>query len=293
VGVGLLVLAFGRFHPYAPWPLLHLLPVFSSQHVPSRWMLPALLVLACAAASTGERLLVRAGRTRALLEIVAVVAVGWMANDISHISRTSLTRTFGRPAPVIPDPLRAFKMLQHVPPELDYDPGEWAPSTLTAVMANVGSLDCNTFPGFNNYTRGQNGRSPGLGARVVGDPLYRGEAYVAEGHATATVVRFSPNAVDVQVDGARPGDHVVLNQNWDPGWRVDGTPSVAREDTVSGTLTAGTELVHFRYFPKTEWLGILIFLVAAMAPFLGPLRRRWKRSRSAPIAGTAPSPSPP
>jgi hypothetical protein len=292
VGAGLLVLAFGRFHPYAPWPLLHLLPVFSSQHVPSRWMLPALLVLACAAASTGERLLRRTGRARAVLEVGALLVAGWLVHDVCHVTRTSLTHTFGRPAPAIANPMGEFRTLQHVPPELNYDPGEWAPSTLSAVMANIGSLDCNTFPGFNNYTRGQNGRSPGLGARVVGDPAYHGEAYVAEGEGTARVVSFSPNAVDVQVDGARAGDSVVLNQNWDPGWTVNGSASVPWDDTVSGTLTSDSELVHFRYRPKTLWLGVLLFLVAAAAPAVGPLRRRLRRGRGAPTPGSEPSPLP-
>src|SRR5579859_2208872 len=42
VGLVLLVLGFGAFDPHAPWPLLHHLPVFQSQHVPSRWMYPAI-----------------------------------------------------------------------------------------------------------------------------------------------------------------------------------------------------------------------------------------------------------
>lgn len=296
VGVALLTLAFGRFFDYAPWPLLHLLPVFSSQHVPSRWMLPALLLLACAAAGAGERLLLRTGRARALFEIAAMLVAAWLARDLAHIGRTSLTHTFGRAGPVIHDPMAEFRTLPHVPPELAYDPGEWAPSTLSAVMANVGSLDCNTFPGFNNYTRGQNGRAPGLGARAVGDPQYRGEAYVAERTGTAKIVGWSPNAIDVEVEGAKPGDHIVLNQNWDPGWSANGDRATAWNDCVSIVTTRDSQVIHFRYRPKTLWLGILLFLAAVAALSARPIARGIARVRArirapAVTPGSAPSPS--
>jgi hypothetical protein len=279
VGVALLTLAFGRFDDYAPWPLLHLLPVFSSQHVPSRWMLPALLLLACAAASTGERVLARSGRARGVLEIGTLLVAAWLVRDLCEVVRPSLTLAFGRPPPRITDPMGEFRTLQHVPPELAYDPGEWAPSTLSAVMANIGSIDCNTFPGYNNYTRGQNGRSPGMGAHAVGDAEYRGEAYIAERHGSATIVAWSPNAMDVQVDGALPGDHLVLNQNWDPGWSASGTKSVAWTDCVATVVTSGSQLTHFRYRPRTLGLGILIFLLAIAVCVATPMARRWRRRR--------------
>jgi hypothetical protein len=281
VGVALLTLAFGRFDDYAPWPLLHLLPVFSSQHVPSRWMLPALLLLAVAAVSTAERVLVRSGRARGVLEVAMLLVAAWLVRDICEVVRPSLTLAFGRASPHVTDPMGAFVTLQRVPPELDYDPGEWAPSTLSAVMANIGSLDCNTFPGYNNYTRGQNGRSPGLGAHAVGDREYRGEAYVAERHGSARIVAFSPNAMDVQLDGALPGDHLVLNQNWDPGWSANGEQSVAWTDCVSTVVSPGSQLVHFRYRPRSLWLGILLFLLSIAACAAGPMARRVAQRRAA------------
>jgi hypothetical protein len=277
VGVALLVLAFGRFHEDAPWPLLHLLPVFSSQHVPSRWMLPALLLLACAAASTAERLLARAGRARALLEVATLLAVAWLVRDICQVVAPSLARAFGRAPPHVTDPMAEFRTLQHVPPELAYDPGEWAPSTLSALMANMGSLDCSTFPGYNNYTRGSSGRSPGMGAHAVGDAEYRGEAFVAERHGTATIVAFSPNAMDVQVEGALPGDHVVLNQNWDPGWSANGERALAWSDSVATVVTTGSQRIHFRYWPRTLWMGMVIFVLAIAATLATPIARRLRR----------------
>jgi hypothetical protein len=272
-GLLLVSLAFGRFFDYAPWPLLHLMPVFSSQHVPSRWMLPALLLLACVAASTAERLLRRTGRARALLEVAAVIGMAWLARDICKVDRVPLVHTFGRAPPAIADTVGDFRTEKHVPHAIDYDPGEWSPSTLSALIANVGTIDCNTFPAFNNYTRDHNGRAPGLGAHGVGEPQYRGEAFVAEGNGTARITKWSPNVVEVLVEGARPGDHVVLNQNWDPGWRANGSAAPAWHDTVSAVLVTGSESVRFQYRPRTLWFALLVFVVSCGAVAWPWLRR--------------------
>ena len=64
LAVLLVLLGFGAFHEYAPWTKMHLLPIFKSQHVPSRWLYPATLVLALVFASVLERGLRRLGRAR-------------------------------------------------------------------------------------------------------------------------------------------------------------------------------------------------------------------------------------
>ena len=274
VGLVLLVTAFGSFSDYAPWALLHRMPVFSSQHVPSRWTMPALLFVACAAASAGERLLARTGRMRWLMEIGATVVAFHLVRDIREVDSAPLMHTFERPVPSIPDSVGGFRTYKHLPPDVEYDEGEWAPATLTAFIANVGSIDCNTFPGYNNYTRGGSGRSPGMGAFGIGDVDYRGEAYVAEGRGTAQIVRWTPNSVDVRIEGATPGDHVVLNQNWDAGWHANGAPAVAWHDAVASTISSSSTTVRFRYWPATLWLGISVFVLSAFAPMAATRARR-------------------
>ncbi len=60
LGVILVALGFGAFHPEAPWTLLHKLsPVFRSQHVPSRFLYPAILVLGLVAAAGLGRVITR------------------------------------------------------------------------------------------------------------------------------------------------------------------------------------------------------------------------------------------
>jgi hypothetical protein len=219
---------------------------------------------------------------RGLIEIGAMMYVAFMVRDLCEVVRPPLTHTFGRAMPAFADALTPFRTLEHVPAEIEYDPGEWSPSSLSALVANIGTIDCNTFPGFHNILRGRSGRLPGLGARGVGDGAYRGEVYVAEGRGTAEIAGWTPNAVEVRVEGANPGDHVVLNQNWDPGWSADGAAALSWHDTVAGVVPSKSATVRFRYRPRTLWVGLTAFALSIAALVWLPTarkRRAWIRAR--------------
>jgi hypothetical protein len=145
-------------------------------------------------------------------------------------------------------------------------------------MANIGTIDCGTFPGLVNYTRSSNGRTPGLGAFGKGNGAYRGEAYVVDGKGTATITRWSPNAVDVLVEGADPGEHVILNQNWDPGWSASTGRVLDWRDTVAAPITAPTQTVRFRYVPRMLGLGLAVFFLT-VAALVVPSLLRWRARR--------------
>ena len=191
--------------------------------MPSRWLYPSLLFLATVTASVFERGLRRAGRARAWLEVAMLPAVAWIAFDIASVSRLAMGHAFVNHMPKVAESTGPFHTEITLPRELDYS-SDYAPPSLPAEMANIGTIACGTFPGLNVYVRDQDGRLSGLGARGRSDPLYRGEAYVAEGLGTAEIVSFSPNAITVKVTGSQAGDHLVLNQNWDGGWRANGEP---------------------------------------------------------------------
>jgi hypothetical protein len=251
-------LGLGAFHEYAPWPLLHHLPVFKSQHVPSRWMYPAILMLTVTAAAVGERALRRAASARAWLEILSLAGVAWIAADVARVARVPITHMFATPMPVVVDSMEPFHTEVHIPPSLDYQ-SDWVAPTLTAVLANIGTTDCGTYPAFHNYFRDHQGHIPGLGARGVGDKDYRGEAFVAEGVGTAEIVKFTPNEFTVAVHGATPGEHVVLNQNWDPGWSARGAKTEELGERISARVDSAEQTFVFRYRPLAWWPGLGIF----------------------------------
>jgi len=270
-------LALGRFSPMAPWALLHdYVPVFQSQHVPSRWFYPAVLLLLASAAAAFERLLRRVARGRVLLEIALLAIGGYVGFDIASQSRTELANTFLHAGPSVQPSVGPYHQEKTAPPALRYPVPDWAPPALPAMVANVGVIDCVTFPGLNTYYRDRKGQIPGLGAKGVGDPDYRGEAYFASGSAEAEVERWTPNVVSVRYTGAAEGDLLVLNQNWDPGWSAE-HGVVNWRDTAASPVSAGSGVVVFRYRPRFFVLGCVILFATTFALVLPPRARRRRR----------------
>jgi hypothetical protein len=105
---------------------------------------------------------------------------------------------------------------------------------------------------------------------------------------SVAVSRWSPNAVEVRVAGATPGQQVVVNQNWDPGWSVDGARALDHRDTVAAPVTAANQTFHFRYRPPLWWPGCALFVATVAALFLA--RRASRRRR---VSARAPASSRP
>jgi hypothetical protein len=191
-----------------------------------------------------------------------------------------MMHVFGNHMPAVTESTGPFHTEIKIPREMDYAP-DYAPPSLPAEMANIGTIDCGTFPGLNVYVRDQNGRVSGLGARGRGDPLYRGEAFVPDGVGHAEVVSFTPNAITVRVTGAQAGEHVVLNQNWDAGWKANGDPVLNWSDTIAAQVHEPDSTIVFRYRPRLWYPGLAAF-VATLAGivFAYVAQRRIRRHAS-------------
>jgi hypothetical protein len=266
-GVVCFVLGFGRFSDWAPWALAHdHLPIFESQHVPSRWLYPGALVLIVAACAIVERMLVNRDR-RWLLEIALLSLAAYISLDIGLEAQRPLTGAFARHLPPMQDSLDEFHTERAMPASMRYDVGDWAPPNMPSMIANIGVLECNTFPGFNSYYRDKQNHTPGLGAKARGDAEYHGEVFTASKQGTVAIDAWSPNAVTVSVIGGRVGDYLVLNQNWDPGWMANWRGVVDYHETVATQLTSPDEVVTFRFIPRFLFLGCLLF-AGAIAAFV-------------------------
>ena len=113
-----------------------------------------------------------------------------------------------------------------------------------------------------------------MGARGREASDYRGEAFTASGIGTAKVVSFSPNEIVVEVAGATIGDRVVINQNFDPGWSVDGRATSAYREAVAGVLQSSNGRLTFRFWPRGLSLGLVVLglTLAGLAGF------HWRRA---------------
>lgn len=282
LGCVVVVLAAGSFSRYAPWPLLHHLPIMSSQHVPSRWLFPGLLLLVCGAAAGLERWLVRSGKRRTSIELVGLVVVAIAVIDIGSVARLPLTDMFKLQGPSVADSTGPFTTFVYLPRQLAYNPRPTQPATLPAAIANIGLIQCNTFHGLVNYPGAEVtdpdsvGRPKELGAHGVEEQAYRGEVYLADGKGSASFTQWSPNEFEVTVTGADVGDEVVVNQNWDPGWKVDGEPTVNYQYTIAAPVTSSQQVFHFVYRAPLFLLGCAIMFGTA----LGVGYLIWRRRRS-------------
>lgn len=264
IGALAVVLGFGAFHPNAPWPLLRHLPVFSSQHVPSRWLYPAVLLFGLVTASVASRWLVRTGRARPWFEIALLGVAGWIALDIARVSSNSTRSAFWMTTPKV-TVQREFQQYIKVPPQLQYPARDWAPPALPAMLANSGVIECVSFPGLTVFARDAKGKADGLGARGMGDEEYRGEVFLLSNTGTAEYEKWSPNLLRVKVHGAKPGDRVVLNQNWESGWTADGVRALNENDRIAAPVSASEQTVVFRYRPRLLGLGFVGFVLSVLA----------------------------
>jgi hypothetical protein len=275
-GLLALGLSFGAFHAFAPWTLLHQVGLFRSQHVPTRWLYPALLLLGVTAAAALGRALER-WRSRRSLELALLAGCLLLAVDIGRESSVPLGRAFWmRARPVAEAPL--FRQFERVPRQLQYQRRDYAPEAVPAVRAGIGVIECTLHASLNIWApKAENGRPLGLGALGREHRDYRGEAYLESGVGTARISGFSPNEISVEVTGARIGDRLVINQNFDPGWSVQGRPAEALRAALSTTLRVPHGTIVFRFWPRGLSAGLAVLALT----LLGFSTLYWRRARAA------------
>jgi hypothetical protein len=251
VGAAMIILGFGAFHPSAPWTLLHAhVPVFKSQHVPSRFLYPAVLLLGIVAASWIGRAITRRRHTAAWLDVVAAAFVLAIAVDVARVSAKPMAGAMWMVPPPIPRD-RPFSIEQE--PAFNYVKRDWAGPVYLPMLGNTGVFNCYGAPPFEPR-----------GALPKTDPRYRGEAYVVGGGA-AKLASWSPNRAVVEVTAAAPGAVLVYNTNHDPGWSSDAGAVIEHEGKVAVRLNEGDARVTLRYRSPGFGVGLAMALAAAGA----------------------------
>jgi hypothetical protein len=287
-----LVLGLGAFSTRAPWVLFHELPIADREHVAARWLYPAILLFACVAVASFERVASHAERWRPRLEVVALLGVAWIAWDVGTVARYPLMNHLAEAGPTNPEVTPAFRTVERAPHELEYQGGDPGPTTLSTMRANLGSLECDTFDGLSSRGgRAPSGSDDGVrpfrhGARDAGDSAYRGEVFLDAGGGGATVAGWSPDGLDVAVQAAQPGALVVVNQNYDPGWSVDGAPALDHTGLVAARVSSSAQTLRFRYRPVGLVPGLVVFVLTVGAWAFIERERGRRRRRSGPAAPT-------
>jgi len=264
------VLSFGAFAPYAPWVYLNKLPVFSSMRIPSRFLMPFVLAIAILAGFGEEAIGSRGkiGYLVAALLIIGGVTDSWLvsSSNFRDILASRDTDSYSVKA-LIPD--RRFELQPDILSKPDHN-SEWRQVfpdnpyiTLPLNEHDFGAVSCYEYTIFN---------SPVRGANQAG---YRGEQYMA-GDGKAMLVRWTPNILSYQVD-APTADTLVINQNFDPGWKLwKGTGWVAPfGGLLSITLPPGDQRLELVYLPWSFIAGSVITLVTCLVMIW-----LWRRDRA-------------
>lgn len=261
LGLGALLLGLGAFHPQAPWTLLHRAPVFSSLHVPSRFHVVMVLLLATVFVAWVAAPVDRLIRRLPWLDLLLLLPVVAMVVDLGTESRRSVRQAFWMEAPAVVEAAPVFE--HHRAPLVQYRRRDWATPVLLPMFANQGVIDCYGIPA--SFPRG---------ALAVEDRRYRGMAEIVGGPGRATVTEWSPNHAVVRVEGASEGAVVVYNMNYERSWWARGVPALEHEHRVAALLGPGETTVVFRYWPRRLGAGVLICLATLGAIGIWQWRRR-------------------
>jgi hypothetical protein len=262
------LLGFGAFHEDAPWTWLHAhVPPFGSQHVPSRFLYPAVLFAGLVLAAGLGRLVEKRPRAELALALVAL-AVGV---DVASVAELPMKDAMWMRAPDRIPTDRPFSFATD--PPYQYKRADWAGPMYLAMIANTGVIRCYGAPPFE-----------GIGALARTDPRYRGEVELSGGGA-AKLERWSPNEVELSVSGAPRGAMLVYNMNFDRGWsasaRVGGHREVLEvrptRDRLSVSLPEGVTSVTLSYTPPRLHLGLALACLTSLA--LAALQVRSRRRR--------------
>jgi hypothetical protein len=266
-GIVFMVLGCGAFHELAPWTLLHRLPSFSSQHVPSRFEMTGVLFLALTFVALVARLLDRAVSRFPVLDLALLAPVFYLATDIATVGERSTKEMFILKAPQVTESAE-FHHVPDFPQRYEPNWNQLGRQDLLAMFANTGVIGCYGVP-----------HEIVIGATAQGAPGYRGEAYVVGSSGSARVTSWTPNTATVRYEGASPGAKLVYNMNYDPSWRADGRSAESVQNAVGTTVTSSSGEVSFRYYPRMLNWGLLACALTLFGWFRGSVVRRLVRAR--------------
>jgi len=254
LGIVFLVLALGDFASWSPWHLLHQAAPFSSLRAPSRFLFPFLFIFglwAGSALSTLENRAVSPGGSRfGWPRMLALLLLVFSAADLVLVNGRHLRQAF----PISPIPVQRQDTFK----QITGNPG----TMYAAFQANQGTIRC--------YEPAQLPKN----AQAMDSPHYRGEVYLARGSGEAEFLSWSPNRLSISVR-AEESDLLVINQNFERGWRAEGNRQVENwHGLVALPVTPGQRQVVIHYRPRWFLPGVALSALGLLLTALIWRRRR-------------------
>jgi hypothetical protein len=226
----------GNFGAYAPWTLLHALPVFDSLRVPTRFAMFFTLYVALLAAHAIDAVLVAAGKWSSggwpgakwlphLVLALLTLAAAAQLTDAVMVSRPTIELWVGAPLDLSP-PAERHHLVS----------GRYAQRYASYPRLNLGTPQC--YAGAMNW--------------VVSRALWTGDkpqVRIHAGEGTVYEVRHTPSEWSADVEMKTAG-RLWFNQNFADGWKTSTGTIVSDADLLAVDLPPGHHLVQLRYAPR-------------------------------------------
>jgi len=251
-------LSFGSGVEPSLWQLLHRLPPLSSLQGPERLVLFLTFYLSllagfghrafqgAIASRWPESRCVRWGSTSLVLAamMVPMLAVNAPLSATAFVVEPRADARAAEPPSARP-PFRQALERRHAL--------QWGPPLLDPVLRNEGNV-----LGYTNIPIPR-------AARPHRSRAYRGEAYLEGGRGVVSDLEITPNEIRLRAEVAE-ADHLVVNQNFFPGWRAQGAEAEPRslDGLLALPLPSGRHDVVLRFRPGPAMAGAIVTLASAI-----------------------------
>ena len=235
-----LMISLGSNSPLDIWGFLHNFPIFISLRIPLRAVMFIMFIVVLFSAKGLSLIEMKDKRFSVLVLVVCLVLLF-----------TSNTKLFEgmfniQPYEVIDNEGGQFKQMV----DNGVVHGDALSGMYPFVLKGVGVTNCYMPGSLQNH------------AIPMQDPRYEGEVFIRDdGRGKAIITAFSPNIVEVNVTAFGKGV-LVLNQNYEKNWKVQGSTGVIdTEGLVSTDVDSSTHKIVFYYIPDTFIYGVLLTIV--------------------------------
>ena len=252
-GVTSLIIAMGSASPLNLWKVLHSLPVYDSMHAPSRFML-GFVFTAAIFAGIGLTFLEKCVSKSAVLNVA-----GW------RIAALAITLLIFVDLWLVNSPI--FKNAFIVPPLTIERYSSFGQRYDKINLHGTKLSHSSMYPVFLSHSgileayeivQVKQG-----GVRISSDFDYRGEAYLLKSGGKILIEDFSPNRITLDAD-VKKQDILVINQNFDQGWRIKQNGVVMQVQPVDGLLAVPVTPGHHKlvayYLPLSFLIGLCVSL---------------------------------
>lgn len=245
-----LVMAFGN-SPYSPfWPVFRMLGG-GYFHFSTRSFLMSVFFIAMASGLSLSYLVLRWREKYPAVAFIACAGVIFVMVDLFAVL----------------SPLRQFAVANARQYE-DFQPGipfSQLDVTLKQEFRYSNSFMMDLLLRNTGTANGYDALPTPLHVLAKNSPHYRGEFYLQDGVGKLDIVSWSPNKWDMKVQVPQK-DVLMINQNFDPGWRTDPPRKTLNVGGVLGVeVTPEDPEIVFYYLPFNFILGCWVSLLGLIA----------------------------